>query len=333
MNSSDQRAQDVSTRRLVTYIAVGLVVPALATLASVAAQLIAWPRLPDQIAVHWNAAGDADRWSSPWVPLALTVVFGVGLPLLLVVPNLRPLRWGGRGPSFRMVGAVSAASVAGIAYLLAASVVTQTDGGSADATAMIGIMIAVAAVVGVLGWLALPRDLEGVSQSAEPLPVKRGERIVWIGTEAISSWFAIASVAAVALAGFFVVAAGVGGTSTGGVFPALIVTIVLVVLIATTVSFHVRVDADGLRVRSILGLPRFHVPADDIENVEIVDIRAIGDFGGYGIRFRGGALGVILRSGPAVEVTRRSNGRRFVITVRDAGTAASALATVAAGQR
>ncbi|MBM7366442.1 DUF1648 domain-containing protein [Gordonia hydrophobica] len=333
MNTPDPRPAENSTRRTVAYLAVGLVVPAISVLASVTAQLIAWPRLPNRIAVHWNAAGEADRWGSAWVPLALTVVIGLALPLLIVVPNLRPLRSGGRGPSFRAVAAITAAAVAGPSYLLAATVVAQADGGTADVTAAIGIMIAVAVVIGLLGWLAIPRDLARASRPVQPLPTTRGERLAWVSTETVAPWVAVCTVVALIVAGLFVVLAAVGGTSTGGIVPALIVTVVVVALIATTIAFHVRIDADGLRVRSLLGVPRFHVPIDDIENVDVVDIRAIGDFGGYGIRLRSGALGIILRSGPAVEVTRRSNGRRVTVTVSDAGTAAATLATVSARQR
>ena len=328
MNTTDRRPPEDSTRRLVAYLGVGLVVPTVAVLTSIIAQVIAWPRLPDQIAVHWNAAGEADRWGAPWTILVLTVVLGLGLPLLAVVPNLRPLKDGGRGPSFRIVATVVAASVAGIAYLLAASVVSQTDGQSARPGVEIGIAIAVAVLVGGLGWLTIPRDLPRQGTAARPLSVARGERVVWIGTETISRWFVIITVVALGLSALFVATAGTSGAGPSSVIAALAITLVVIVIIATSVAFHVRIDADGLRVQSILGVPRFHVPADDIERVDVIHVRAIGDFGGYGIRHHGGALGVILRSGAAVEVTRRSNGRRFVVTVGDAGTAAATLATV-----
>ncbi|ALG85401.1 DUF1648 domain-containing protein [Gordonia phthalatica] len=330
MNTTDRRPPEDSTRRIVAYVGVGLVVPLISVLASVIAQVIAWPRLPDRIAVHWNASGEANNFGSPWIPLVMTVVIGLGLPALIVAPNLHPLRSGARGPSFRLVAAIAAATAAGVSYLLAASVVTQTDGQAARPGMMILVMIAVAAVVGVLGWLVIPKDLPRETRAADPLRLGRGEKVVWIGTETISRWFAGIAIAALIFSGVFVVGAAIGGT--GGLVSAIVIVIAVVLVIATSVAFHVRIDADGLSVRSILGVPRFHVPADDIERVDVIEIRAIGDFGGYGIRMRGGALGVILRSGPAVEVTRRSNGRRFVVTIGDAGTAAAALATVATAQ-
>lgn len=331
MNTTDRRPPEDSTRRIVAYLGVGLAVPLIAVLASAVAQVLAWSRLPDEIAVHWNAAGEADGFGAPWILLALTIVIGLGVPTLIMAPNLHPLRSGAPGASFRMIAAVAAATSVGVTYLMAATVVGQADGKTAQPGLMIGVMVAVAAVVGLLGWLVIPRDLPRPTRTADPLPVIRGEKVAWIGTETISRWFAGIALASLAFSVVFVVSAAVG--SNGGLLAALVIAVAVILVIATSVAFHVRIDEAGLTVRSILGVPRFHVPADDIEKVDVTDIRAIGDFGGYGIRVHKGALGVILRSGPAVEVTRRSNGRRFVVTIDDAGTAAAALATVATTQR
>ena len=55
-------------------------------------------------------------------------------------------------------------------------------------------------------------------------------------------------------------------------YPALIVAI----LVVGTTAFHVRVDQDGLTVRSILGVPRFRIPLADIAEVRLASVTSIG---------------------------------------------------------
>ena len=57
-----------------------------------------------------------------------------------------------------------------------------------------------------------------------------------------------------------------------------------IALLATTAAFRVRVDADGLRVRSMLGVPRFHVALHEVGSVTVVDTRSLGVSGSWGFR-------------------------------------------------
>jgi hypothetical protein len=94
-------------------------------------------------------------------------------------------------------------------------------------------------------------------------------------------------------------------------------------------SFHVRVSAAGLTVRSTFGWPRTTVPADEVERADVVQVRPVHDFGGYGWRLgRQGRTGVVVRAGEALEVTR-TGGRALVVTVDDAADAAALLNTMA----
>ena len=103
------------------------------------------------------------------------------------------------------------------------------------------------------------------------------------------------------------------------------VGVLLLVLAATTVAFHVRVDDSGLSVDSVLGLPRFRLRLADIASAAAVDVNPMGEFGGWGLRLSvDRRFGVVLRQGEAIEVTR-GNGRRFVVTVDDAATGAALL--------
>lgn len=54
-------------------------------------------------------------------------------------------------------------------------------------------------------------------------------------------------------------------------------------------------------------------------------VNPMGDFGGWGLRLSvDGRVGVVLRTGEALQITRRK-GRPFVVTVDDAETAAAVL--------
>jgi hypothetical protein len=77
-----------------------------------------------------------------------------------------------------------------------------------------------------------------------------------------------------------------------------------------------------------LGWPRYRIPADDVAEATAADVGAL-QFGGWGYRVLPGAHGLILRSGEALLVRRRSNGRLFAVTVDDAATAAGLLSTYA----
>ena len=108
------------------------------------------------------------------------------------------------------------------------------------------------------------------------------------------------------------------------------IKLLLLVLAATTVSFHVRVDGDGLTVRSVMGLPRFRVALAEIASVGTVQVDPMGEFGGWRIPLGADRrFGIRLRAGDAIEVARPT-GRRLVVTVDDAETGAGLLQALAA---
>lgn len=116
----------------------------------------------------------------------------------------------------------------------------------------------------------------------------------------------------------------------GSVVVLIVVTIVCAAAVVSTLAFHVRVDATGLTVNSIVGLPRVHVPLRDIASVEAVDVNPMGEFGGWGLRWApGGGFGVVLRSGPGIRV-HRTNGKVVTVTVEDAATGAALLGALTA---
>lgn len=106
------------------------------------------------------------------------------------------------------------------------------------------------------------------------------------------------------------------------------VALLLIALLATSVAFRVRVDARGLSVRSMLGVPRFRVAPQEVGSVAVVDARTLGVPGSWGIRVLPGRVTIVMRSTIGIRVTRR-DGRIFFVTVDDAETGAALLDALA----
>jgi len=105
----------------------------------------------------------------------------------------------------------------------------------------------------------------------------------------------------------------------------LLVLVVVCLALAATASFRVRAGAGGLSVRSQLGFPRLQVPLEEITSVRAIECHPFAEFGGVGWRVGlDGRTGIVLRSGPAIEVSRRTKGA-VVVTVVGAETAAATL--------
>jgi hypothetical protein len=157
--------------------------------------------------------------------------------------------------------------------------------------------------------------------------VAPGERIAWFGTAAMGRPGIIAlTLSVLVLIATTVFTLAVSGD--GGWILAL-VTLVLVILIATTLVFRVRISAQGLQVRSVLGWPRWIVGAEDVAEARAVQVDPMAEFGGWGLRIAAdGRRGVVLRTGEALQVTR-TNGRVLVVTLDDARTAAAVLTAAA----
>lgn len=329
MNTTDQRRKTTDPEsRTITFVTVGIVLPVLATIASICVQVAQLPELPDRIAMHWNSFGEPDQWTAPWVAPVLTATLGLGVPALLTIPVIVLHRSGMRSVPRRLAATVSAATTTAVAYLTAATLVSQTDDGTAPVGSLLGIAAAVFVSVGLAAWAVLPPDAERAAGSTAPLAVTPDERVGWLSTEVIDRRLAALIVVCAATPLAVLMVAGVRDPAASLLTPSVVALIAVLLVAATATGYHVRIDQRGLTVRSILGFPRFRVASSDVASVDAMPVSAVGEFGGYGIRLRKGALGVILRNGPAMEVTRR-NGRRFVVSIRNAETAAAVLATVA----
>ncbi len=339
-------------RARTAYLWVGVVVPFLLLVIAAVIALSWAPDLPDPVAIHWS--GDGPNGFAPlWVDVLILVGTGVGLVALFAALAFfghrltsgslpaAPVSWSGTA---RLLGAVSLGMAGLLAFLLLVSLGVQRGLDDAHQAPGIGnetliamLLLAVLAVLAVVGWFlqpaVSPRRDTGAPASA--LPLADSERAVWVGTAAWGTTGRVVTALSLLLG----VAAVVFGLLTvqrevsWPVLIALVGAAVALFLAVSTFSLRVRIGAEGLRVRSALGWPRKTIPADEIADVRVVDVVPLGEFGGWGWRTSlDGRTGVVLRRGPAVEVAY-GEGRTFVVTVDDAETAAAVLAAAAAAAR
>lgn len=322
-------------RVLSRFRLVALWYPAALTLLAVALQLVALPHVPDPVAVHWGADGVANGFAPAWTSILLAALVGIGLPAVIAATSLPGLRRGNRGPSYRFLGAIAAATSTLLGVLTTWTLLMQAGlPESGDAPAVwapltAGYVAAIAA--GLAAWSVQPRQTRPEPGRGEstPLPLAADERAVWMREASVAPIGGIVLGLAVVLVGGAAVAAWLVTDDAAGAWLPTAVAVLLAGLAATTVSFRVRVDQDGLHVVSIAGVPRFRVPLADVAAVRVVEVDPMGEYGGWGLRHSlGRGFGVVLRRGQGIEVERR-DGRRFTVTVDDAATGAALLQALA----
>jgi Protein of unknown function (DUF1648) len=311
------------------FIIVALVAPAFLTVAAFALQFSWRHDLPDPIATHWGPSGAADGFGGLATILIAAAVLGLGLPALIAATTLPLLVRGARGANFRLMASIAVGLSALSAVLNTWTVYLQR--GIADAHNAPSVFPALAAgfgaaaVAGVAGWLFQPHQEAVVPGVSHPMPLglAQDERAVWMRTATMARPFRILLVVILACLGL--ASSGLwfyGQTAVAWVYLGIMAFVALAMAMET--AFHVRVDHTGLSAVSALGFPRFGVSIADVADAGVAKVNGFAEFGGWGIRLRPGALGIILRNGESLQVTRR-NGKRLVITVDDAETAAALL--------
>lgn len=307
----------------------GLVLP-LALLGAAVTLALSWRAdLPDPVAVHFDGGGTVDGYGSltsfavglPAV-IAATVV-ALWLVAVLLGRDASTRRWSVGTTVFLgwMGSAITVGSLAGQRGLTDAR--RAGDIGPVLAVALLG-----GAALGVVAALLVPRDTRRPSDG----PVTAGSRIALGGDERAVWTRDVRSPLSIVVGG--AACLGTAALALADREPWMLAVPALLLLVtAGSASFTATVDARGLAVRSALGLPRFHVPLDEVEGVRETTVEPFREFGGWGYRVgRDGRFGVVLRRGSAIEV-ERTGGRTFVVTVDDAGTGAALLATLAERHR
>ncbi|MFS0695354.1 DUF1648 domain-containing protein [Streptomyces nitrosporeus] len=319
--------------RKLMYAALGALPFVLVVLTDLALVGAVGDRLPDRVASHFSFSGKADGHTGRTVFLLVTVALPVLLGAVWSFLAARDTFRGGRAYDGFLVSGYAVAGFTG--YLTAATLlanVDTADGGPAAAlspwqmAAAAGTAVA-AAALGLLANRLLPappdgpEGHEGAGRGAR-IALAEGEVAGWVrGT---TSWWPALS--AVALA-----AGGVAVTVEAG--PAAGLPLVVVGAFLVTFSRpNVTVDRRGLTVSGLLPWPRVRIPLERVEGATSREVKALGEYGGWGYRIRPGGSGVILRSGEAI-VARLKGGREFTVTIDDSATGAALLNTLAGRDR
>ena len=326
VSASSERA--VPPHRVVTTV-VALGVPLLATAIALVIALSWRADLPEQIVTGWGPTGPRETAgfaATVWPLAAMTVLMGAGMWAVAFF-------WGHSAVTRRFAtgGAVWLGTfVPGL--VLATLAVQRGLPAGTEPTAdgrflwAVGTPIVLALVT---AWL-VPGDppqpaRQPVPADAPRLPVGQAEQVAWVGTVEQASWPVILIGGALLTA--------VVGTASGQWWLALVIAVPLGALLVVMTRWTVTVSRDGLVARGALPRPRLMVPLDEVESAEVGTVRAVRDFGGWGLRLAsGGRTGLILRSGEAI-VVHRTGGRVVLITIDDAATAAALLNALAARDR
>lgn len=321
---------DLEDRARTLVILLGIVFPVLVTSTGVILTLLWLPEVPDPAATHWSSFGPPDGFGPAWTYPAMVGGLGLGLTALLVAmvaaTNAQKRPW---GPTSRFLAAFMPGAIAGTVVGLCCAMAAQRGLSDASEATSSGLSVlavpGVWAVITVLFWFLQPRVPVPVltDDGVEEVAIAPTQRAVWMQSVTTSPGGVIAlCVATLAvLAGAIVMA--LAGTPAAWLM--LAVAALLILGLATMVSFRVRVDERGLSVVSVGGWPRFHTPLADITDVSVAEISPMADFGGWGVRYgMGRGWGVILRAGEAI-VIRRSERGAFTVVVPDAARGAGVL--------
>jgi hypothetical protein len=278
----------------------------------------AWDGLPEVVAIHFGLGGTANGFGGRAALVGAVVVLPLVLGALFgLIGAMTP---GRRGAGFDPAAILGAASWAGAG--LVGSIGVQIVLANRTATAerlplpwlLLGLGIAV--VLGIVGALVMPRSplQPGADEPTPALELGREERASWSGS--------CSSVFVTALGGVLVLGGLLLGWATAG--PGGIVLGAAGLLVLLFGSARTTVDRRGLTVGlGVFGWPRIRVPLDEVASASTEEVGAL-QYGGLGYRIVPGGVGVIVRPGPALVVTRRS-GRRLTVTVDHPGTAAALL--------
>lgn len=335
MRASETTTQTPAMPYLGRRFVWGVLLPVLVTGAAFVLAFRWLPRLPGDVALHW---GDEVNRSGPVDELLWT---NGGMAILsLVTLAVFALTTGRTSLVRRLVLGLAMGQSVFFAALLLAPLAAQLDTESGtvpegfDAYVMSAVVLAL--VAGAAAALTAGSDARLPATgpvAGDKAELGTHERAVWIKRVTPTPKFiVVGALVATAVLGISAWTSWLSGSWFG-----FILGVVILVLVSTMLVWRVKVDSQGLTAQAILGWPRLHVPADDVEGAESrVVASPLREFGGWGIRTSltqpSGTVGVIIRGGEAVDISR-SGERRVVITVNDASTGASLLSALAQKNR
>ncbi|WP_433612529.1 DUF1648 domain-containing protein [Prescottella agglutinans] len=312
-----------------------LVAPVVAAAGAVVT-LTAWSGdLPDPVAIHFGPGGVADGFASrtvaQWSPL-LGVAFAVPLGGILLLLTRRDMR------AARMGAATASGTGTAVALLPVGMLAAQRDLVDAAAATFGAWWLVPVVLVGIAAAVAgsalVGRPASAVTETAPPSDAARmdltdTETVMWTGTAAMPRWLA----AVLALVPIVIVVSVVWATSADAVPMLLVAAVVGALLMGLALApVHVVVDGRGLETRYVLTGGRRRIPLDEIARADVVKIGLINRYGGIGYRVGPDGVGLLVRPGAALRVTR-GDGSKFTVTVDGADQAAAVLNSLAARGR
>lgn len=312
---------DLSRRQSRVVTALLGVLPSVVALVVALVLLWLWrDELPARVATHWGSDGVDGTTSIPGVVVA--VVLTAAIAALVgglagwYVDETRLLRL-----VLALINGGAVFVVTGIVAILGtqrrATAVDDVDA-PVVALALAGVLGVIVAIVTVA--LIRPRNAPTPAPVGEqPMAqLAEGERFLWQRRVSAST----GSMVVLGLVLLAVVVISVLLSDPWLVAPGIVVAVAVVMVWSARVS----VDRERISVRGIIGWPRLGIPMEDVVRAEVTNVSALRDFGGYGQRIcvhgrLRGARGIVLRSGPALVITR-SDGSRDLVVVPDADVAA-----------
>ena len=280
-------------------------------------------RLPESIAIQWGGDGPSN-----FAPVGGVIALIVGIALVLAIGfllatlSLTDAASPSRGRLFS-AGGVWITST--ITFAIVGSAWLQLSPGETGDGAAVGRILLVGALIslvpGGLAWALVPRSTQAdpsAERAPEPIELTADERAVFTRRampgrgllSAVGSLLAVLLVLTVVLAVF----------DSAGLL-AVVIVVVVSALVFTGLIWRVTINGRGLTARSSLGLPRFRLPIAEIASARVSQVDPLAQFGGWGVRFGNGGVGVVVAAGEGLEITR-TDGRRFTVTVADASVAA-----------
>lgn len=301
-----------------------VLLPLAAIVATVVYLLTVQDRLPAEVAIHWDAGGRPDGFTSnvwlPWLTGGLALVITLPMMVFGLAGQASPFMG-------RTITAMAMGTTTFLVSLMLQSTTAQLDGGNASLLILrtIPISIAVALVAGSVAALiagdppAPPTTQEPAPPGAERISLASSETAVWAGRTPTgrSLLFVLAGAALINV---------VAAVSIGAWWLILFLAVVSVIVIAAS-NFSVTAGPSGVRAVGLFGFPRVHVPLGQITEASAGTVRAV-NYGGWGLRLRpGGDSAILTRSGPAL-IVGRTDGSRLNITLDNPDRPAAVISTL-----
>lgn len=318
-------------------LGVGVALPLAIAVAGVVAVLVSLPVLPAPIAVHWGPSGAPDGFGEPWLavvlPLVITLAYGAFALTVVGLTRERGVVTANQ-KLILAIGPFLAVVVTGV--IGGATLMQRGLADAADAPSIVPILFGsfgVAIALGLASWFLLPAVSPASPEAGEGelprLELDATARAVWVQEVAPTRALGISVTVVLSIA---IIAGGVALWLVAPL-PAFLVYVLgmatLMLLVIGTLYWRVTIDGRGFRAVSVIGFPRFIIPLNEVETADDIVVQPAGDFGGWGLRWGGRRrVGIILRSGEALEV-RRKDGRQLVVTVPRARTGAALLNSLA----